>query len=240
MSLRNCMWVALEGCLLCLCLEADYPVASPHIDLQRPTDACPPHPPAHSEMRKNGIQPCAMVIATLIDACTREMIQVCTMNACTEQGHDNKSKKADWGVLSALPLSALRHGKGPQDAACAHGARLSGRPGTPATSCVVGTSIDRADIVLQQVFADGISAKVVPDLPLWNALINAAGRAGQLDRAFQALDDMQVGDDRVHHESRQKLLACMAQTHNRRSNVCGIPVRILLAASGCHGKWGDF
>ena len=31
-----------------------------------------------------------------------------------------------------------------------------------------------------------------PDAAVWNALIAAAGRAGQLQRAFEALQDMQV------------------------------------------------
>ncbi len=35
-------------------------------------------------------------------------------------------------------------------------------------------------------------AKVRPDAAVWNALIAAAGRAGQLQRAFEALQDMQV------------------------------------------------
>ena len=34
--------------------------------------------------------------------------------------------------------------------------------------------------------------KVRPDAAVWNALIAAAGRAGQLQRAFEALQDMQV------------------------------------------------
>ena len=35
-------------------------------------------------------------------------------------------------------------------------------------------------------------ARVKPDAAVWNALIAAAGRAGQLQRALDALQDMQV------------------------------------------------
>lgn len=35
-------------------------------------------------------------------------------------------------------------------------------------------------------------ARVKPDAAVWNALIAAAGRAGQLRRALEALQDMQV------------------------------------------------
>lgn len=35
-------------------------------------------------------------------------------------------------------------------------------------------------------------ARVKPDAAVWNALIAAAGRAGQLQRALEALQDMQV------------------------------------------------
>lgn len=35
-------------------------------------------------------------------------------------------------------------------------------------------------------------ARVRADAAVWNALIATAGRAGQLQRAFQALEDMQV------------------------------------------------
>ncbi len=36
------------------------------------------------------------------------------------------------------------------------------------------------------------AARLHPDAVLWNALITAAGRAGQLQRAFQTLEEMQV------------------------------------------------
>lgn len=35
-------------------------------------------------------------------------------------------------------------------------------------------------------------ARVRADAAVWNALIATAGRAGQLQRAFEALEDMQV------------------------------------------------
>ena len=44
----------------------------------------------------------------------------------------------------------------------------------------------------QGVLAEMRAARLMPDAHLWNALIAAAGRAGQLQRAFQNLDDMQV------------------------------------------------
>jgi pentatricopeptide repeat protein len=45
----------------------------------------------------------------------------------------------------------------------------------------------------QGVLAEMQAAKQHPDAILWNALITAAGRAGQLQRAFHTLEDMQVG-----------------------------------------------
>ena len=42
-----------------------------------------------------------------------------------------------------------------------------------------------------QVFTDGESSGIRPDLPMWNALINATGRAEQLDRSFHFLGEMQ-------------------------------------------------
>lgn len=44
----------------------------------------------------------------------------------------------------------------------------------------------------QGVLAEMKAARVHADAFLWNALIAAAGRAGQLQRAFQSMDDMQV------------------------------------------------
>lgn len=44
----------------------------------------------------------------------------------------------------------------------------------------------------QGVLAEMRNARLQTDPFLWNALIAAAGRAGQLQRAFQNLDDMQV------------------------------------------------
>lgn len=43
------------------------------------------------------------------------------------------------------------------------------------------------------VMADMRAARIKPDRAVWNALITAAGRAGQLQRAFQGLEDMQAG-----------------------------------------------
>ena len=43
------------------------------------------------------------------------------------------------------------------------------------------------------VMADMRASRIKPDRAVWNALITAAGRAGQLQRAFQGLEDMQVG-----------------------------------------------
>ena len=42
------------------------------------------------------------------------------------------------------------------------------------------------------VMADMRAARIKPDRVVWNGLITAAGRAGQLQRAFQGLEDMQV------------------------------------------------
>lgn len=42
------------------------------------------------------------------------------------------------------------------------------------------------------VFNDMEKARIMPDSVIWNAFIAAAGRAGQLQRAFDALNRMQV------------------------------------------------
>ncbi len=42
------------------------------------------------------------------------------------------------------------------------------------------------------VMADMRAARIKPDRAVWNALITAAGRAGQLQRAFQSLEEMQA------------------------------------------------
>ncbi len=42
------------------------------------------------------------------------------------------------------------------------------------------------------VLGDMRAARVRPDRAVWNAFITAAGRAGQLQRAFQALEEMQA------------------------------------------------
>ena len=44
----------------------------------------------------------------------------------------------------------------------------------------------------QGVLVEMRNARLQTDPFLWNALIAAAGRAGQLQRAFQNMDDMQV------------------------------------------------
>ena len=44
----------------------------------------------------------------------------------------------------------------------------------------------------QGVLAEMRAARIKTDAFLWNALIAAAGRAGQLQRAYQSLEDMQV------------------------------------------------
>ena len=49
----------------------------------------------------------------------------------------------------------------------------------------------------QGVLAEMRSARLQTDPVLWNALIAAAGRAGQLQRAFQNMDDMQVRSARL-------------------------------------------
>ena len=45
----------------------------------------------------------------------------------------------------------------------------------------------------QGVLAEMRGQRIKTDAHLWNALIAAAGRAGQLQRAYQSLEDMQVG-----------------------------------------------
>ncbi len=43
------------------------------------------------------------------------------------------------------------------------------------------------------VMTDMAKARVQADAAVWNALVGAAGRAGQLQRAFNVVEDMLVG-----------------------------------------------
>ncbi len=52
----------------------------------------------------------------------------------------------------------------------------------------------------QGVLAEMRNARLQTDPFLWNALIAAAGRAGQLQRAFQNMDDMQVRSTNAQHQ----------------------------------------
>lgn len=58
----------------------------------------------------------------------------------------------------------------------------------PANRRVQLVLLERARGVLGEVRANGLR----PDAILWNALITAAGRAGQVQGAFQTLEDMQA------------------------------------------------
>lgn len=49
-----------------------------------------------------------------------------------------------------------------------------------------------AFILLKHCSLVSQEARVRPDVAVWNALIAAAGRAGQLQRALEALQDMQA------------------------------------------------
>jgi len=115
----------------------------------------------YGEMTKDGVKPCQMVITTLIDACTREMVG---MPKNVRGGRDRRRK---------LVL------------------------------------MERA----YQVFADGMAARVQVDVPMWNALINVAAHAGQLDRAFEVLESMQAQGGRPNDITYMTLItACrMAQ-----------------------------
>jgi len=66
--------------------------------------------------------------------------------------------------------------------------------------------------------------KVRPDAAVWNALIAAAGRAGQLQRAFEALQDMQV----------QPRLCCDSHILCHELCVFGLFLCILLASRTKH------
>jgi len=66
--------------------------------------------------------------------------------------------------------------------------------------------------------------KVRPDAAVWNALIAAAGRAGQLQRAFEALQDMQV----------QPRLCSDSNTLRASSVVSSLFLCILLASRRKH------
>ncbi len=101
------------------------------------------------------------------------------------------------GAALARQVSLMRQvqtgaGKGTQEARCAQSLVL----------------LERAAGVL----GDMRAAHVRPDRAVWNAFITAAGRAGQLQRAFQALEEMQarVASPRVARRgrSRRALLAC--------------------------------
>lgn len=82
------------------------------------------------------------------------------------------------------------------------------------------------------VMADMRAARIKPDRAVWNALITAAGRAGQLQRAFQSLEEMQARAC-APHVTLDSYLGLLLLTWPQLS---GVNVKVVYAdAVGGHG-----
>ena len=58
------------------------------------------------------------------------------------------------------------------------------------------------------------AARIQPDAPIWNGLITLAGRAGQLQRAFQVLADMQTHACKPNARTYACLIDACSRTEN--------------------------
>ena len=57
-------------------------------------------------------------------------------------------------------------------------------------------------------------ARLQPDAPIWNGLITLAGRAGQLQRAFQVLEDMQASSCKPNARTFAALIDACSRAEN--------------------------
>lgn len=58
-----------------------------------------------------------------------------------------------------------------------------------------------------QVFSDGVASGVKADLPMWNALLNVAGRSGKLDQAIGVMEKMQMSGQKPNDRTFSTLIA---------------------------------
>ena len=76
-------------------------------------------------------------------------------------------------------------------------------------------------------------SRVVADAAVWNALVTAAGRAGQLQRAFNVLEDMVGSNTRPNDRTYASLMDACA-----RAGDCELALRVYRKAQreGCAGS----
>lgn len=73
-------------------------------------------------------------------------------------------------------------------------------------------------VLLERAFSlvEGMQAsRINPDAPVWNALVTAAGRAGQLQRSFDVLDDMLQSGVRPNARTYGSLIDACARTGDK-------------------------
>lgn len=73
-------------------------------------------------------------------------------------------------------------------------------------------------VLLERAFAlvEGMhAARINPDAPVWNALVTAAGRAGQLQRSFDVLEDMLASGVRPNARTYGSLIDACARTGDK-------------------------
>lgn len=77
---------------------------------------------------------------------------------------------------------------------------------------------------------------MVPDLPIWHGLITLAGRAGQLQRAFQVLEDMQARACKPTARTFASLIDACSRAENTEMALRVYQVRPALTAHppGCY------
>ena len=71
-----------------------------------------------------------------------------------------------------------------------------------------------------------------PDAPIWNGLITLAGRAGQLQRAFQVLEDMQASNCKPNARTFAALIDACSRAENTEMGLRVYQVRAEAAPSG--------
>ena len=68
-------------------------------------------------------------------------------------------------------------------------------------------------------------ARLQPDAPIWNGLITLAGRAGQLQRAFQVLEDMQASNCKPNARTFAALIDACSRAENTEMGLRVYQVR---------------
>ena len=92
--------------------------------------------------------------------------------------------------------------------------------------CTARGTYDRASRADHVLIAQ--ESRLQPDAPIWNGLITLAGRAGQLQRAFQVLEDMQASSCKPNARTFAALIDACSRAENtemalRVYQVWGLP-----------------